>query len=59
MFKYTMKKRKFPFISEESEDAHEDKTDDVEQTRRQSEASVCSLAFGLISAIVVYIDSCF
>ncbi|GAB9471029.1 hypothetical protein Gpo141_00008255 [Globisporangium polare] len=40
MFKYTMKKRKFPFISEESEDAHEDRAEDVEQTRRQSEASM-------------------
>lgn len=56
MFKYTMKKRKFPFISEDIEDGQGDKADEVEQTRRQSNASVRSHAIDVYSAIET--DSC-
>lgn len=60
MFKYTMKKRKFPFVSEESDENQAEKPEeDVEQTRRLSEISVRDHCFlhaciALFSLLIVY-----
>lgn len=48
MFSYTMKKRKFPFVSEDDNvDAEAEKLDDVEQTRRMSANSVRSSLYAM------------